>query len=148
MARIVLVFVWAIVLLSPLPTSAKESAKDYYDAQSVRSWVELPAGFAEGNSFLEKYIYRGGDRIALGIVHAFTDEEIMNPERLPKILSIIRLSFSRPTYITRDQDREPAVTKLLLFSLEQRCTDKKLAKDVVDTEIYVQSQVGGASARR
>jgi hypothetical protein len=120
----------------------ESSAEDCYDdPKLVRSWVELEPWVPQGLSFLEKTIYRSGDGIALGIARAFTQEELVDPDRVNRILSIIRLSFSQPKYIARDQDRTPAVTRLLLSFLEHRFADKTIKKKIVDTEIYVSSQV-------
>jgi hypothetical protein len=120
----------------------KPRSKDRYDdPKLVRSWVELEPWVPQGLSFLEKTIYRSGDGIALGIARAFTQEELVDPDRLGRILSIIRLSFSQPKYIVRDQVREPAVTNLLLSFLEHQCADKKLKQSIIDTESYVSSQV-------
>lgn len=130
------------IFASPTSSSVISSAEDCYDdPKLVRSWVELEPWVPEGLSFLEKTVYRSGDGIALGIARAFTQEELLDPGRLSRILSIIRLSFSQPKYIARDQDRTPAVTRLLLSFLEHQCTDKKLKESIVDTEIYVSSQV-------
>jgi len=125
----------------PSDTSA---VQDCYDAKLVRSWVELPPWIAQGDSFLEKAIYRSGDRIALGIVHAFGRKELLEPDRLSRVLSIIRLSFSQPKYIARDEDRDPVVSMLLLSLLEHECEDKTAKQNIVDTEVYVSSQVGGS----
>ena len=125
---------------------AAGSAEDSYDSKLVKSWVELQPSVLEGNTFLEKSIYRMGDRIALGIVHAFTPRELVDPDRLPRILSIVRLSFSQPKYISRDQDRDPAVTRLLLSFLENQHQDAKLKKSVTDTESYISTQAGRGPA--
>jgi hypothetical protein len=120
---------------------ATDAAQDHYDAKLVRSWVELPSGVPEGNSFLEKTIYRSGDRIALGIAHGFTWKELLDPDRLPRVLSIIRLSFSRPNSITDREDRDPAVTMLLLSVLGHECKDEALKQNITETKKYVSTQV-------
>lgn len=117
------------------------SVEDCYDAKLVRSWVELDPLVLQGDTFLEKGIYRSGDRIALGVVHAFTQKELVDPARINRILSITRLSFSQPKYITRSEDKDPAVTRLLLSFLRHQCEDKELIQKIVDTEMYVSAQV-------
>ena len=124
-----------------LASSDSPGVEDCYDAKLVRSWVELEPLMLEGNSFLEKAIYRSGDRIALGVLHGFTEDELLDPSRVSRILSIIRLSFSQPKYITRSEDKHPAVTKLLLSFLKHQCEDKELKRKIADTEMYVSSQV-------
>jgi hypothetical protein len=139
-------FVSAAVLMCIVACFASSSgisnAEDCDNSKLVRSWVELQSGAAQGSSFLEKSIYRRGDGIALGLVRAFTQEELLDPDRLARIISIVRLSFSQPKYIERDQDRKPAVTSLLLAFLENHCADAKLKRNITDAEAYVSAQVG------
>jgi hypothetical protein len=134
--RVVVMWIFATLVCS-----VSLSAEDCYDTKLVRSWVELQPWALQGNSFVEKAIYRSGDGVSLGIVRAFTPEELLDRERLRRILSIIRLSFSQPRYISREQDREPKVTRLLLFFLQDQCADKKLEESIVDTSTYVSSQL-------
>jgi hypothetical protein len=84
-AAAILIFTFAGLASSDTPGVA-----DCYDAKLVRSWVELEPSMLQGNSFLEKAIYRSGDRIALGVVHGFTEDELLDPSRVSRILSIIR----------------------------------------------------------
>jgi hypothetical protein len=127
--------------VSPTSLCTPDAAQDHYDAKLVRSWVELPSGVPEGSSFLEKTIYRSGDRIALGIAHGFTRNELLDSDRLTRVLSIIRLSFSQPEYIAHHEDRDPAVTMLLLAVLDHECKDEALRQKITETEGYVASQV-------
>jgi hypothetical protein len=129
------------ILASSASFSDASNGDDCDNAKLVRSWVELQPWVTQGNSFLEKNIYRNGDGIALGIARAFTQEELLDPDRLGRILSIIRLSFSQPNYIARDQDRRPAVTRLLLVFLENQSADSKTKRSIADAEAYVSSQV-------
>jgi len=108
--------------------------EDCVDAQLVKSWVELQPGLLDGNTFLQKSVYRSGDSIALGIVQAFTTSELLEPSRTDRIVSIVRLSFSHPEYIARNQDREPAVTMLLLSFLAHEQKDPKLEGRIADVQ--------------
>jgi len=118
-------------------SSATTTLEDPYDVKLVKSWVELDPSILEGDSFLEKAIFRRGDRVALAIAYGFRPKQLVEPARVERILSIIRLSFSQPSYITRDQDRDPAVTMLLLSFLKQECNEKELEQQIVNTELYV-----------
>ena len=80
--------------------------------------------------------------MALGIVRAFTEEELADPGRQARIISIVWLSFSRPNYITRDEDKNPAVTFLLLRLLESQHQDASLLQSIQATEKYVSKQTG------
>jgi len=106
----------------------------------VKSWVELQPGLLDGNTFLQKSVYRSGDSIALGIVHAFTTSELQDPSRTDRIVSIVLLAFSHPLYIAREQDREPAVTMLLLSFLAHEQKDPKLEGRIADVERSISSR--------
>jgi len=127
---------------------ADRGGEDCYNSKGVRSWVELPLGGPEGITFLERTIYRSGDRIALGIVHGFTQSELLDPVRVRRILSVVRLSFSQPKYITRAEDKDPAVTMLLLSFLESREVDPSLKQTIRDTEDYVSKQTEAEPSTR
>lgn len=120
--------------------SEPRTESDCYEAKMVRNWVELPLGLPEGSSFLEKYVYRGGDQVATGIVQGFSREELLNRNRLDRILSVVRLSFSQPQFIVRADAKKPRVTMLLLYFLEHEVSDKDAQKKIVETEKYVSSQ--------
>lgn len=133
---------------APLSRAADGPEGCYYEPKRVKSLVELPLGMPEGVTFLEKDVYRGGDRIALGIVHAFTEAELADTSRAARIITIVRLAFSQPKYITRDEDKDPAVTMLLLSFLENREGDPSLKQSIRDAEDYVSKQTGAGAVAR
>ena len=118
----------------------------YVDANTIRNWIDGPPGwpkgswYPEGSSFIEKAIYRSGDGIALGIIHAYPLQDLLDPGRLDRILSIMKLSFSQPEFIVRHEDSRPAVTTLLLFALEYGCKETQLKEKIRDAERYISSQ--------
>jgi hypothetical protein len=125
-----------------------ESAKDCYDSKLTRSWVEYDLAFLGGNSWLEKSVYRRGDRIALGIAHGFTTPEILEPARLDRVLAILRLAFSQPEFISEEQDADPALTIMLLSFLERHQSDPDIKQRILETEKYILMQSKGTSQRR
>ncbi|MGA8365718.1 MAG: hypothetical protein WB716_00220 [Candidatus Acidiferrales bacterium] len=133
-----IIFIFAGVALS----CPADGTEDCCDAKWVRSVVELPLGMPGNDGGLATTIYRSGDRMALGIVRAFTEEELADPGRQARIISIVWLSFSRPNYITRDEDKNPAVTFLLLRLLESQHQDASLLQSIQATEKYVSKQTG------
>ena len=124
------------------------------DSSTVRNWIETPVGFPkgswhpEGSSFVEKQIYRAGDRFALGVVYAYGLKDLIDPDRLDRVLSLIRLSFSKPELIVHKEDENPAVTMVLLFALEHECQDGQWREKIIDTERYVSSQAKGYHSSR
>ena len=113
---------------------------DCYDSKSAMSWVDVFGEAPGGISFQEKTINRSGDRVALGIVNAFTLTEMFEPSRLKHILSVVRVAFDEPSLITRDQDRRPAVTMLLLSYLEHEPSGAGLRQSILETEKYICTQ--------
>ena len=123
------------------------------DANIIRKWIDAPSGFPKGSwfpegfSFLEKEIYRSGDRVALGIIRAYTLKDLLDPDRLNRILPVMQLSFSQPEFIVRKEDRNPAVTMLLLFALEHDCKEMRLKEIIKDVESYISSQLAKGRLR-
>jgi hypothetical protein len=130
-----------------LLTAAAKGTNDCYDAKLVRSWVEHPAWPLEGLSWFDKTVYRSGDWIALGIVHAFSTREILEPDRAKRIVSLLKLSFSEPEFITQDRDKDPAVTKLLLSFLEDHESDPNIREYIADAEKFITTQLENKSRR-
>lgn len=133
----VVVAACAVMACGLAAPSAHGRPDDQDDVAAVRSWVETPPGVIEGISFVEKAVYRMGDRIALEIVQGFSDDEILDPSRVERVLAIVRLSFSQPRFITRERDRVPLETDLLLSYLEWRERDGTLRESIGATERYV-----------
>jgi hypothetical protein len=117
------------------------SPRPITEAVAIRSWVELPEGFPEGIGFIEKEIHWSGDSIALGIVQGFTMNELLDQNRISRIVSIIRLSFAHPESIERDGDRVPSVSMVLLSILEHDCKDDALKSKIIDTRKYIAAQL-------
>lgn len=125
------------------PLSAQRSTdNDYcYDPAVIKSWTESP--FDLGSSFVEKQVYRTGDGVALGIVLTFTPKELTEPDRVRRILSVIKVALSYPDLIVNHQDRDPRATLLLLYYLEHQVRDEPLRRAIVEMEQYVTAQAKG-----
>jgi len=129
-----------LLVMCSISLFAQDCQNANQNAKLVRSWVDLPPGMPEGLSFVEKAVYRSGDRIAVGIVQGFTEAELVDPKRLDRILSVLRLSFSQPQLITNEDDRSPRVTSLLLRFLRNELKGTRMEQRIADTEQYVFSQ--------
>jgi len=130
-----------ITLCVSPPLASQEQGDEPYYASMIRAWVEEGPEEAAGTSYIYKTIYRMGDQIALGIAHGFTRKELEEPSRLEHMLSLVKMSFDRPKYITRPQDRNPAVTVLLLSFLEHAQQDPKRKEQVRAAESYIDAQL-------
>ncbi|MBN2320750.1 MAG: hypothetical protein JXR49_16850 [Acidobacteria bacterium] len=126
----------------------------YNDVDVVKSWIEPPAGLSmsewvpEGASIVEKNIKRSGGSIGEAIARAYSIEELLVPDRLNRVLTLIRLSFKHPGYIIHLEDRNPRITLLLLFALKENCKDMKLKEKIRDTEKYINSQAANLNKNR
>jgi len=107
----------------------------------VRSWLEHPAWPLEGISWFDKGVHQTGDRIALGIVHAYTTAELLEPARARRVVSLVRLSFAKPQAIIRDQDADPGVTNLLLSFLKAHESNPSTLEYISDTETFIATQL-------
>jgi hypothetical protein len=123
-----LVFSWTVM---PARVVAQNSEEDI---RIIRSWVELPYGFAVGNSFSEKLIQRGGDSIALAVIQAFSHEELLDTGRIERLLPILEVAFERPNHINRKYDRNPRATMLLLDFLKGHVEDERLQQKIEATK--------------
>jgi hypothetical protein len=113
------------------------SGQTCYETKLVRSWAELPAGAPEGLSFTGKRIQWMGDRLAVALGHGFTDAELLDHDRLGRVLQMIKFSFSAPEVISDEDDRQPRVTLLLLRSLREQSGDEAAKKQISDAEAYI-----------
>ena len=155
MMRNVIGIMFAIITCMVAVTVANESfsQRHYTDIDTVKSWIEPPAGILmrewmpEGASFIEANIARSGDWVGRTIARAYEKEELLDPDRLGRVLSLIRLSFSDPKIIVPIEDKNPRVTMLLLFFLKQECKDIKLHQKIIDAEIYITEQLAKSDKR-
>lgn len=136
-----------IICKASIAVSNESSCGCYISIDTVKSWIEPPAGipmkkwYPEGISILETSIIRSGDSIGYAISRAYSRRELRDPDRLDRVLSLMRLSFSAPKIITSEEDKSPTVTMLLLFALKQECEDIGLRQKIIDAEIYINEQL-------
>ena len=138
-----------MILCETFVTVADESSSQYIynDVDVVKIWIEPPAGLSmsewmpEGASIVETNIIRMGDRIGNAIARAYSIKELLDPNRLDRVLTLIRVSFKEPEHIIHLLDRNPRITLLLLFALKQNCKDMNLKEKIIDTERYIHSQL-------
>lgn len=148
MVKIAIGVMFTIIICQASVAMANESSCGcYIDIDSIKNMVEPPAGipmkkwYPEGISIMEDSIIRSGDRIGYGIARAFSRRELRDPDRLDRVLSLMRLSFSEPQMITSPADKTPTVTMLMLFALKQECEDIRLRQKIIDAEIYISEQL-------
>ena len=109
-------------------------------AKAVRNWVEADQklGSREGTllgvSWIEKSVKRMGDEMAVNLLHAYSDEEMLQGPRLKSILAYLEAAFSSRDMITCKEHRRPRITLLLLRSLYSRTSEDTLRKRISQLE--------------
>ena len=80
--------------------------------------------------WVEKYVHRMGDAMGVALLHAYTDEELLQQDRLTRILPYVEEAFKYKRLITCKENRRPRVTLLLLGSLKERTRDDILNRRI------------------
>lgn len=148
--KAVLVFQCAFYLLLLLPgqnaiavpQTSDEEDRDEYSMTLVKTLLEQPEGFSV--SWLEKRQGRLGDRAAIALLKLFTEQELLEPRRLIRSLSVMRGAFSTPCYIEIVADKKPSVTLFVLRGLERQVKDANVSKQIVETISSVQQNTSAS----
>lgn len=139
---VIMIFIAGMVLANDSLSQPKNT-----DIETVKNWIEPPPGFSmktwtpEDASPVEKGIVRSGDWLGRTIARAYEIGELLNPDRLDRVLSLMRLSFSYPAVIIPIEDSNPRATMLLLCALKHECKDPNLLQRIVDAEVYIKEQL-------
>ena len=149
MMKSIIGFMSVIIFCTVSITVAGESRlqHQYTDIETVKSWIEPPEVIPmskwtpEGASFVEISIMRSGDKVGTGIARAYPRADLLYPDRLERVLTLIRLSFSAPEIIVQKEDKNPKFTMLLLFALKHECKDMNLRQRIIDAEMYIDEQL-------
>ena len=130
----------AVLLSVPGGIQAQRCQDLAQSAKAVRSWVEVDRkmgvgeGALLGSSFVEKSVQRMGDEMAVNLLRAYSDDEMMERVRLGSILTYLEAAFSEPGMITCKENRRPRVTVLLLRGLRDKTDDETLRKRIAVLE--------------
>ena len=82
-----------------------------------------------GYSTTQKYLTRGGDEVAVLLVHLIS-RSTPNDQQIERICVIIDYAFRAPQLITETRDRKPDVALLLLDSERTRTNDPSIRNTV------------------
>ena len=117
---------------------------DPYSLHILRFELKMQStGLRVNTSFGGKRLARMGDGVAVGLIKIVGWDGMKDPERVKELLPIILKGFSEPRFIVKEDDKNPAVTLLLLDYLKQNTTDRNLLDRIEETRLAVQR----ASAR-
>jgi len=107
---------------------------DPYAERAIQSALSLNG---VSLSFTEKAINRLGDRAALGLMRAMSNQPLTTPDQVRGVLSIIRNSFAAPRVIALDADRKPKATLFLLKYLQVLPISRSLTAEVSKTKAFI-----------
>lgn len=105
--------------------------------RTVRSLLRQPAGFS--SSFSEKQAHRLGDKVSLGLLKIYNEEELSNPQNISIFLPAIRASFLYPDLIAAG-DRRPRVTLPLLARIGKKVGDPALKREIDTLINFIKEQ--------
>lgn len=110
-----------------LNTEAQEKSEDY-SIPIVKNLLQQPQGVSTG--FSEKQLDRLGDRISIALIKILSEQDLKDPERIRRVLPLIRNAFAAPSVVPVAEDREPKVTMLLLKYWLNEVADSSLKQDI------------------
>ena len=116
------------------------SQPDLYPVKQVRI-VFQTSGTQLGISWIDKRIWPLGDGVSVAVMKIMDANKLIEPENCTIYLRLVRLAFSLPRAITREENKDPNVTLFLLAYLkEKESQNAALEKEIEFTELYVKNQ--------
>jgi hypothetical protein len=113
-------------------------SEDFASFSDVVGAVSRLLSFPGYTSFDEKILNRSGDLAAVAIIRSVSTAEMDLPERIRKILLILRMSFEAPQLIVACDNQRPTATIILLDRLQGSRTGAQFPTDIENTRIEVQ----------
>ncbi len=134
--------IFTVLMLAAVVGDESEKP-DPYSLHILRFELKMQAGPKISTSFGQKYLARMGDGVAVGLIKIVGWDGMKDPERVKELLPIILKGFSEPRFIVKEDDKNPAVTLLLLDYLKQNTTDRNLLDRIEETRLAVQRASAG-----
>jgi hypothetical protein len=112
-----------------------EQTDDAYSIHLVENLLKYPTQL--GTGFGEKQVNRLGDRVSIALLKILREDELSNPEKVRKLLPLVRTAFLNPKLISITEDRKPKVTVFLLGYLRNKFKDPKLRQEISELMDFV-----------
>jgi hypothetical protein len=126
-----------VLLLFFAGVSARRAAAQddtAYDTSLVKSALQ---DNALGVSIIEKRVNRLGDRAAIALIRVLEDSDLKNPQKVKRVLQVIRVAFLHPNLITSEEDKKPKFTLLFLEHVGSEVKDSALKREISDLTKFV-----------
>ncbi len=131
-----------MVLMLAVAVGDGSEKPDPYSLSILRFELKMQATFERvSTSAGDKRLARMGDGVAVGLIKIVGWDGMKDPERVKQLLPILLKGFSQPRFIVKEDDKNPAVTLLLLDYLKQNSTDGDVRRRIDETILAIQ-QVG------
>jgi hypothetical protein len=138
----------AIVLLSLsicVVLVGQEQALDPYSMKFVKQNLRIASASGGGEwAGVGKDFQRLGDGVSIALLKILSQQDLRNPDVIRRFLPLIHRSFSYPSIISIDADKDPKVTLFLLGDLEQNISDPSLRQEIRETITFIKQKTSKA----
>jgi len=128
----------SILLLGISPIFAQQSI-DPYSIALVKAALSQPAGFS--SSFVEKYMNRLGDGVAIALLKIFSADELETPQMIHRFVPVIKEAFQAPQLISLPENRKPDVTLFLLGNIQRQVSDAGAKAEIAGLIVFIHAQM-------
>jgi len=119
----------------------QEQGPDPYSMKFVQNNLRIALASGGGEwAGAGKGFQRLGDAVSIALVKILSEQDLRNPDVVRRFLPIIRQSFSYPSAISVEADKDPKVTLFLLGDLEQRVSESALRQQIHETISFIKQQ--------
>jgi hypothetical protein len=130
-----------VLVLGTIPTTGQDCKTDeLVSLANLKGAIQRVTKQHVYLSFDDKAFGRSGDQAAVAIVKTIPDSEMVSPNTVKAVLSIVHMAFACPSRcVTALGDRQPNVTLLLLEHLHNR-NSGQVQSEIDETREYILEQ--------
>ncbi|HLZ51038.1 MAG TPA: hypothetical protein VKP61_09815 [Candidatus Acidoferrum sp.] len=119
----------------------QEQAPDPYSMKFVENNLRIASASGGGEwASAGKDFQRLGDAVSIALLKVLSQQDLRNPDVVRRFLPIIRQSFSYPSIISIEADKNPKVTLFLLADLQQNISDPGLRHEIRQTISFIKQK--------
>lgn len=130
------VFLLCSFLISA-PLAGQAEVTDPYSIKFVEQNLHAASTTSGEWAGAGKDFQRLGDGISIALLKILGQQDLTKPEVVKRFLPLIRQSFSYPSIISIQADKDPKVTLFLLGYLENNLSDLGVRQEVRETISFV-----------
>lgn len=131
----------ALVVCASVSRNDPDEGSEPYPIRIVEFELRMRSGRRKMiHAYSLKELHRLGDAVSIALVKLLGHQRLTDPEVLTSFLPIVQAAFAHPDLVSRESDRHPRITLLLLNYLRQNVPDLKAQKDIQQTEEFVRAK--------